>query len=152
MYKVFGFSFTSFKGFALFIVLLAGFIFSYHKLVQRSIQNHSEATYRAVREHCRFEIGKQLHQIPDDEFSEKFQSCDDFHIKSVAATGGVINPVFVKITLETPNDMPLDDDVFIFKSTAVSFRLLSGLYGLSSGQWDFNFYVTYSDFMFNSSF
>jgi hypothetical protein len=152
MFKAFGFSFSSFKGFSLFIILLVIFAFGYHKLIQRSIQNHPDATYRAVREHCRYEIGKQLHQMPDDVFAEKFQSCDDFRIKSVEARGGVINPVFVKIALDTPHDMPMDSDVFIFKSSVVSFKFLSGLYGLSSGKWDFNFYVTYSDFMFNSSF
>lgn len=151
MYRAFGLSFSSFKGFTLFVTLLVIVVFTYHKLIQRSIQNHPESSYRAVREHCRYELGKQFNQIAHDVFSDKFQSCDDFRIKSVTAAGGVFDPIFVKITLETPHNLPLDKNVFIFQTAAVNFKFLSGLYGLSSGKWDFNSYFTYSDFVFKRS-
>lgn len=151
MHRALGLSFSSHKGLILFIILLALFVFAQHKLIQRSIQNHPESTYRAVQEHCRYMLGKQLAQMPREVFSEKYQSCGDFRIKSVAVAGGVFDPVIVKIILENPHNLPLDNDVFIFKTVVINFNFLSALYGLTSGNWEFNFYNTYSDFVFKGS-
>lgn len=151
MYRAFGFSFSSSKGLILFVMSLAISAFAYHKLIQSSIQNHPESAYRAVQGHCRYVLGKQLDQMPHDVFSDKFQSCGDFRVKSVAAAGGVFDPVIVKIILENPHNLPLDNDVFIFKTVVINFNFLSGLYGLTSGNWEFNFYNTYSDFVFKGS-
>lgn len=151
MHKAFGLSFCSAKGLILFVIFLAIFAFAYHKLIQSSIQNHPESTYRAVQEHCRYELGKQFDKMPHDVFSDKFQGCDDFRVKSVTVAGGVFDPVIVKIILESPHNLPLDNDVFIFKTVVINFNFLSGLYGLISGNWEFNFYNTYSDFVFSGS-
>lgn len=151
MHRVFGFSFNSSKGLILFVILLAIFVFAYHKLIQSSIQNHPESTYRAVREHCHYVLGKQFDQMPQDVFSAKFQSCDDFRVKSVTAAGGIFDPVIVRITLESPHNLPLDTDIFVFKTIVMNFNFLSGLHGLISGNWEFNFYNTYSDFLFKGS-
>lgn len=86
-----------------------------------------------------------------DVFSDKFQSCDDFHVNSVTVAGGVFDPVIVKILLERQDKFPLDKEVFIFKTMVINFNFLSGLHGLISGNWEFNFYNTYSDFLFKGS-
>jgi len=151
MHRAFGLSFNTLKGVVLFVILLVIFVFSYQKLIQTSIQNHPESTYRAVREHCRYEVGKHLNQMPQSVFSDKFQSCDDFRVKSVTVAGGVFDPVIVKIILESQHNLPLDKDVFIFKTVIINFNFLFGLYGLTSGNWEFNFYNTYSDFIFKGS-
>ncbi|MFZ3022471.1 hypothetical protein [Pseudomonas sp.] len=114
--------------------------FAYHKLLQSSIRSHPEAAQRAVREHCRYMIGKQINQLASDDYSEKFQACDSFTVKSVEAAGGLHDPVIVRITLDGESDFPLGEDVFIFKSVVINFHLLSGLSGLMSGRWEFNFY------------
>ncbi|TAK62726.1 hypothetical protein [Methylobacter sp.] len=151
MHRAFGLSFSDSKWLILFVILLVIFVFAYHKLIQSSIQNHPESTYRAVREHCHYVLGKQFDQMAQDVFSDKFQSCDDFRIKSVTAAGGVFDPVMVKIILESPYNLPLDKDIFIFKTVVINFNFLSGLHGLISGNWEFNFYNTYSDFIFKGS-
>lgn len=151
MPRAFGLSFSSSKGLILFVILLTIFAFAYHKLIQSSIQNHPESTYRAVREHCHYVLGKQFDQMAQDVFSDKFQSCNDFRVKSVTVAGGIFDPVIVKIILESPHNLPLDKDVFIFKTVVINFNFLSGLDGLISGNWEFNFYNTYSDFIFKGS-
>jgi hypothetical protein len=57
----------------------------------------------------------------------------------------------VKITLDGQHHLPLDKDVFIFKTVMINFHFLSGLNGLIGGNWEFNFYNTYSDFIFKGS-
>jgi hypothetical protein len=93
MYKALGFSFGGLKGLIGFLVLLVILVFAYHKLIQGSIRNHPESTHRAVREHCRYLLGKQIGQMEKDAYSDQFQACDDFRIKSMAAAGGVFDPV-----------------------------------------------------------
>ncbi len=151
MYKAFGFSFGSLKWMILFIAVLVLAVLAYHKLIQSSIRNHPEAAHQAVREHCRYVLGKQVNQLSRDDFSEKFQACDDFRVKSIAAAGGVLDPVVVKITLDKQDHFPLSQDVLIFKTKVINFNFLSGLYGLLKGNWEFNFYNTYSDIIFNGS-
>ena len=151
MHKAFGLLFGSSKGLILVVALLVIVVFGYHKLIQSSIRNHPESTYRAVREHCHYVLGKQIHQIGQDDFSDKFQSCDDFHVKSVTVAGGVFDPVIVKIIVERQNNFPLDKEVFIFKTVVINLNFLSGLYGLISGNWEFNFYNVYSEFVFKGS-
>jgi len=147
MYRAFGFSFNSVKGLILFVILLVFFVLAYHALIQASIRNDPESTRKVIREHCHYMLGKQLTQ---DDFADKFERCDDFSIKSVAAAGGIFDPVIVKITLDEQHPL-LGKDVFIFKTIVLNFNFLSGLHGLASGTWEFNFYNTYSNFMFKGS-
>lgn len=155
MYRAFGFSFADVKGLVLFLVMLVVFVFAYHKVIQSSIRSHPESTRRAVQEHCRYMLGKQLGKIPQEDLSEKLRKCDDVRIKSVSAGGGVFDPVIVRITLDGQSQSPLGKDIYIFKTAAINtgkFNFLSGLNSLSSGHWEFNFYNTYSDTYFYGSF
>lgn len=145
------FSFSRVWGVALSAALLLMAAFAYHKLLQSSVEAHHEQIRQAVREHCRYMTGKQIHQLSQDDYSDKFQACDNFTVKSTKVAGGLYDPVIVKITLERSADFPLDEDVFIFKSAAMNFHFLSGLSALMSGQWEFNFYNTYSVLTFNGS-
>ena len=151
MHRAFGVSFVGLKGLILFVVFLVFFALAYHSLIQRSIRHNPESTRQAVREHCRYMVGKQLDQLSQDDYTDKFQSCDDFRVKSVAAAGGLLDPVIVKITLDSQHPLPLGKDEFIFKTVVINFNFLSGVHGLTSGKWEFNFYNTYSDFLFKGS-
>ena len=156
MLKALDFNFVSPKYLVLFVVMLVIFVLAYHQVIQNSIRNHPESTRRAVQEHCRYMLGKKITKMPEEEFVEKFHSCSDVRIKSVTASGGVFNPVIVKITVERQNGWPLESDVFIFKTadinTGKSLDFLSGFYRLLNGQWEFNHFNTYSNTTFNGSF
>ena len=155
MRRTFGFSFSTPLGLILFLVLLVAFVPAYRRIIQKSIRNHPATTRRAVEEHCRYMLGKQVGTMPPAELAAEFQRCSEFRIKSVEAAGGVFNPVMVRITLETQPRPPLGKEVFIFKSADINtgkFSLLSGLTSLITGRWAFNSYNTYSNTTFSGSF
>jgi hypothetical protein len=151
MPQSFALSFANFKGVVLSLIVLLLVAFAYHKLLQSSIRSHPEAVQRAVREHCRYIVGKQINQLEAENYAEKFQACDSFTIKSVEAAGGLHDPVIVRITLAGESNFPLGEKVFIFKAAVINFHVLNGWSGLVSGRWEFNFYNNYSDFTFNGS-
>jgi hypothetical protein len=155
MYRVFGFLFDKPKGAILFLLVPVVFALAYHRVLQNSIRKHSDVTKQLVQDHCRYMVGKRLGKTPSQEISNELQSCKDLRVKSVESSGGVFNPVIVRITVEAQPSSPLDSDVFIFKTVDINtghFNFLSGLNRLISGHWEFNYFNTYSDTTFHGSF
>ena len=137
------------------LVLMVTFVLAYHQVIQRSIRSHPESALRTVREHCRFMLGKQLGKLPKEELDAKFRACDDIRVKSIEASGGVFDPVVIKVTVEAQAKPPLDQTVFIFKSADIGpkgLNFLTSLDRLSSGHWEFNSSTTYSNTTFHGSF
>lgn len=137
------------------LVLMVTFVLAYHQIVQRSIRNHPECALRVVREHCRFMLGKQLGSIPKEELEERFRRCDDIRVKTIEASGGVFDPVMIRVTVAEPPPPPVDKTEFIFKSADIGpkgLNFLTSLDRLSSGKWEFNSSTTYSKTTFHGSF
>ena len=155
MHPDFSFSFFRPRGALLSGVLLVAMVLGYHKLVQSSIRNHPETTRFAVQEHCRYLLGKQVGKMSRSEFNEEFQRCQNIRVKSVKTAGGLVNPVIVKITIESQPRILQDRTELIFKTAAINsgkFNFLSSLHSLLSGHWTFNYYTTYSRTTFYGSF
>lgn len=155
MYRVFGSSFASLKGAILFVALLVVLVFAYHRVIQYSIRNHPDCTLRAAQDHCRYMLGKQLGKMPRAEFEAELQRCNEIRVRLIEASGGVLDPVIVRITLEAQPHFLQNMNVLIFKSADISpgsLNFLSGFQCMLSGNWKFNSNTSYSSVMFYGSF
>ena len=155
MYRVFGFLFSKPKSAVLFLLFTVVFVLGYHRVLQKAIRNHPQATTQAVQDHCRYVVGKRVGNTPPQELDDDLQRCKELRVRSVDVAGGVFDPVIVKITVEAMPSSPKNSHVLIFKTADISsghFDFISGLHSLTSGQWKFNFFNTYSETTFQGSF
>jgi hypothetical protein len=153
MARAFGFDFRTGAGVVLFVVALVALVLAYTHQLSESVRSHPEGARLAVREHCRFMVGRQLGEgLGRAEFEERMQACDDFHIREITVRGGLLRPVIVRIALDPQQPLPLGKDVFIFRSDLVGYTVLPGLAGLAAGRWEFNHFNVYSEQMFRSSY
>jgi hypothetical protein len=77
--------------------------------------------------------------------TSEWVQCDDIRIKSVAASGGIVSPVVVRVELDGGHHRPEEKRVLVFKATDFSLPFLSSLSRLASSQWSFNSNTSYSD-------
>ena len=144
MAKVFGFSFLNTRTAIVFGVAFVLFAFVYQALIGRSIRQHPDVVQHTVREHCRYVIGKEVRNLPGDEFLARLERCDRFQVRKIAAAGGLIRPVVLKVTLDDSPEFPIPPRELVFRSRYTNLSLGDSLHGLMTGQWAFNHFISYS--------
>ena len=75
----------------------------------------------------------------------EWTQCQNIHIESIAASGGIANPVVVRVVLDRSHYLPLGKHVLVFKAIDFALPFFSTLSRLASGQWSFNSHTVYSD-------
>lgn len=152
MPRALGFRFRDWTSVAIFLAVLAGVVIAYASLVERSVRRHPEGARKAVLEHCRFMVGREAGSLGREAFEERWQACENFRIADISARGGILHPVIVRIRLDPSAPLPLGKEVLVFRSNVVGFKVLPGLAGLSSGHWEFNPAVAYSERYYRGSY
>ena len=138
--------------FLAYIVPLALFVLGYHQLVHRAVSREHDLIAKLVDDYCKSAIAAE-HHTPDSgpreaalkEMATEWARCDDIRIESVAASGGIVNPVVVRVVLDRSRYLPLGKAVLVFKGIDYALPLLSSLSRLATGQWSFNSHTVYSD-------
>lgn len=148
MARVLGFSFLSIRSALVFAVAFVLFAFVYQGLMARSIRAHPDVVQTTVREHCRHVIGKEVRNLPGEEFVARLERCDRFLVRKIDAAGGLIRPVAIKITLDDSPEFPIPPRELVFRSRYTNLSLGDSLHGLTTGQWAFNPFVSYSSGFF----
>lgn len=138
--------------FLAYIATLALFVLLYHQLVHSSVNRSHDLIAKTVDEYCKSAIASQ-HRTPESgarepalkEMVAEWTQCDDIRIESVAASGGIVNPVVVRVVLDRRHYLPLGKQVLVFKAIDFALPFLSSLSRLATGQWSFNSHTVYSD-------
>lgn len=144
MASVLGFSFRSIRSALVFAVAFVLLAWVYQGLIARSIRGHPDVVQHTVREHCRYVLGKDVRNLPGDEFLARLARCDRFHVKKIDAAGGLLRPVVLKVTLEDSPEFPIAPRELVFRSRYTNLSLGDSLHGLTTGQWAFNPFIRYS--------
>jgi hypothetical protein len=131
---------------------LASFVLIYHQLVDRSVSRHRDVIVTTVQQYCRSAIaarhrasGGSERETALEEMTSEWKQCDDIRIESIAASGGIANPVVVRVVLDGGHYRPEGKRALVFKAADFSLPFLSSLSRLASGQWSFNPHTSYSD-------
>ena len=154
MASVLGSSFRSIRSAIVLAVAFVLFAWVYQGLLARSIRAHPDVVQHTVRDHCRYVIGKDVRNLPGDEFLARQVRCDRFQVRRIDAAGGLIRPVVIRITLDESLEslesleFPIPLSELVFRSRYINLALGDSLHGLTTGQWAFNPFVNYSSGFF----
>jgi hypothetical protein len=100
MARVFGFSFRSPWAALAFAAALAVLALLWHTLIERSIRRHPDSAWQTVREHCRFRVRQGIRNLPSETVTARLAGCERFQVRTIEASGGLIRPVMLKVTLD----------------------------------------------------
>ena len=148
MASVLGSSFRSIRSAIVLAVAFVLFAWVYQGLLARSVRAHPDVVQHTVRDHCRYVIGKDVRNLPGDEFLARQVRCDRFQVRRIDAAGGLIRPVVIRITLDESLEFPIPPRELVFRSRYINLALGDSLHGLTTGQWAFNPFVSYSSGFF----
>jgi hypothetical protein len=70
--------------------------------------------------------------------------CEGFQVRAIEASGGLIRPVMLKVTLDASPEFPLPVTERVFRSLHANLAFSDSLLGLATGRWAFNPFNTYS--------
>lgn len=132
---------------ALALVLLV----AWRALLGQSVRRDTESLRRAVRDHCRHELGLPSAWRAASHFEAAFEGCDDFEVVSARAAGGLHDPVIVRIELRRGPRFPLEFDAVSLRHALLVLPVVASFTGLASGRWEWNPGVAFSDFRFFAS-
>lgn len=140
------------KHWLVYAAVMVSFVLGYHQLVHRSVSRSRDVIAATVKQYCMSTIaarhrasGNGARQAALEATASEWAQCDDIRIESVAASGGIANPVVVRVVLDGGHYLPEGKRALVFKAADFSLPFLSSLARLASGQWSFNPNTAYSD-------
>ena len=145
MARVFGFSFRSPWAALAFAAALAVLALLWHTLIERSIRRHPDSAWQTVREHCRYRVGQDIRDQSAETVATRMAGCEGFQVRTIEASGGLIRPVMLKVTLHASPEFPLPVRELVFRSLHANLAFSDSLHGLATGRWAFNPFNTYSN-------
>ena len=138
-----------------YAAVMVSFVLGYHQLVHRSVSRNRDLIAATVKQYCKSTIaarhrasGNGARHAELEEMTSEWAQCDDIRIESVAASGGIANPVVVRVVLDGGHYLPERKRALVFKAADFSLPFLSSLSRLASGQWVFNSNTSYSDLIY----
>jgi hypothetical protein len=91
-------------------------------------------------------------ELSSDVFVARMAGCDAFQVRMIHATGGLIRPVMLRVTLDPSPEFPLVERELVFRSIYSNFSFGDSLHGLATGRWAFNPFNVYSARTFTLTF
>ena len=144
MARVFGFSFSSPRAALAFAAALVVLVLIWQTLIERSIRRHPDSAWQTVRDHCRYRVGQDLRNLSSEALATRMAGCEGFQVRTIEASGGLIRPVMLKVTLDASPEFPLPVTELVFRSLHANLAFSDSLHGLATGRWAFNPFNTYS--------
>ncbi len=135
-----------------FLALAVALLVGWRLVLGQSVRRDADSLRRAVRDHCRHELGLPSSWRGPGDFEAAFEGCEDFEVVSAGAAGGLHDPVMVRIALRRGPRFPLAFDTVALRHALVALPVVASFGGLASGRWEWNPGVAYSDFRFATSF
>ena len=132
-------------------VIMVLLVLAYHQLVHHSVSGNPGAIAAVVQQYCKSAIASQYagpeaaREAALQAMAAEWTQCADIRIESIAASGGIINPVVVRVVLDSNHYLPLGKPVLVFKAIDYAIPFLGSLARLATGQWSFNSHTVYSD-------
>lgn len=148
MARVFGLLFHSPRAALAFAAGLVVLALIWPTLIERSIRQHPDSAWQTVREHCRYRVGQDIHKLSSDAVAARMAGCERFQVRTIEASGGLIRPVMLKVTLDASPEFPLPVTNLVFRSLHANLAFSDSLHGLATGRWAFNHFNTYSNLTF----
>ena len=145
MARVFGFSFRSPRASLAFAAALVVLALLWQTLIERSIRRHPDSAWQTVREHCRYRVGQDIRDQSAETVAARLAGCERFQVRTIEASGGLMRPVMLKVTLDASPDFPLPVRELVFRSLHANLAFSDSLHGLATGRWAFNPFNTYSN-------
>jgi hypothetical protein len=152
MIRVFGFHFRGARAAGIIVVALVLLALVWPALIERSIRQQPGVVHKTVFEHCRYRIGQSILELSSDVFVARMAGCDAFQVRMIHATGGLIRPVMLRVTLDPSPEFPLVERELVFRSIYSNFSFGDSLHGLATGRWAFNPFNVYSARTFTLTF
>ncbi|HQD16462.1 MAG TPA: hypothetical protein PLY54_13530, partial [Ottowia sp.] len=116
MTRVFGFSFGSPRTALVFATTLVVLALIWQTLIERSIRRHPDGAWQTVREHCRYRMGQDIRNQSAETVAARMAGCERFQVRTIEASGGLMRPVMLKVTLDASPDFPLPVRELVFRS------------------------------------
>jgi hypothetical protein len=138
MARVFGFSFGSPRTTLAFATTLVVLALIWQTLIERSIRRHPDGAWQTVREHCRYRMGQDLRNQSAETVAARMAGCERFQVRTIEASGGLMRPVMLKVTLDASPVFPLPVRELVFRSLHANLAFSDSLHGLATGRWAFN--------------
>ena len=145
MARVFGFSFGSPRTALVFATTLVVLALIWQTLIERSIRRHPDSAWQTVREHCRYRMGQDIRNQSAETVAARMAGCERFQVRTIEASGGLMRPVMLKVTLDASPEFPLPVTELVFRSLHANLAFSDSLHGLATGRWAFNPCNTYSN-------